>query len=344
MRSTGGRRPGAGSGFTVIELMVVIAVIALLIAILLPALGKARETARQSACGSNLRSVANAVAAYLAANDQFPLSYVYGADELTGQWNIEDQQDSHPSPSNGYVHWSFALYGGDPGGAGLPEDSFRCPSVLHGGAPRSNPGPNPDDWEPGQVNALGNSVPTDFPKDRQAARMAYTGNAAVFARNKLNPVSTRGNRFVRPSDVDSSRRGPAGVILATEFFDNGDAWTSIATSDRGEIKSQRSLEPFLGVQSGIQVYDEPDRAGRPNFEYPPLENILDERDLDQHEIVNDLSRLNAVGRHHGNGKANFAFVDTHVDLQSVRDTVEQQLWGDRFYSITGNNAVDLDAD
>jgi len=45
-------------GFTLVELLVVIAIIAVLIGLLLPAVQAAREAARRSACSSNLRQVA----------------------------------------------------------------------------------------------------------------------------------------------------------------------------------------------------------------------------------------------------------------------------------------------
>jgi len=69
------RRPG----FTLVELLVVVAIIAILAALLLPALRGARETARQTACMGNLRQVSLAVRLYLSDNN----------DWLPGRYKVE---------------------------------------------------------------------------------------------------------------------------------------------------------------------------------------------------------------------------------------------------------------
>ncbi len=58
------RRSESPAAFTLIELLIVIAIIALLVGLLLPAIGKARETARQAVCQSNARQMVVAVNMY----------------------------------------------------------------------------------------------------------------------------------------------------------------------------------------------------------------------------------------------------------------------------------------
>ncbi|MBV8580776.1 MAG: prepilin-type N-terminal cleavage/methylation domain-containing protein [Candidatus Eremiobacteraeota bacterium] len=59
-------------GFTLIELMIVVAIIAILAAILIPNFVNARSQAQTAACESNLRAIATALELYYADNQVYP--------------------------------------------------------------------------------------------------------------------------------------------------------------------------------------------------------------------------------------------------------------------------------
>lgn len=332
-------------GFTLIELLVVVAVLAILISILLPSLSGAREAGRAVTCGSNMRAIAQGLATYNAENDNvYPASYMYGSREHGGSWRVEDQQETNPVLANGYIHWSYYLFEGE---GGVAQKAFECPTVTNGGAPATNPGPDPRNWESWQVNDTGGGPGSATPHDRQARRMAYTGNGAIFPRNKYRASTVRKNRFVNASAVSS----PGRVILAGEFLDYNN-WTAIAEiggggageASQGRSKSHRPVTPFIGGSSS-DVYNEADRPIA-SFFYPSVRAIVPNSELRGGLIegASDTS-LNALGRHHSGGSrtyggtTNYVFVDGHVEKLTIVETIRKRLWGDRFYAITGNNRV-----
>jgi prepilin-type N-terminal cleavage/methylation domain-containing protein/prepilin-type processing-associated H-X9-DG protein len=77
------------TGFTLVELLVVVSVIAMLLAILIPAMRKAQEQARFVICKNNLRQIGLAGTMYLQANDNafpHPLVCIYSRATLTPEF------------------------------------------------------------------------------------------------------------------------------------------------------------------------------------------------------------------------------------------------------------------
>ena len=92
MSSTGGygigRLESAGlrgsprRGFSVVELLVVVAIIAVLLAIVVPGIGRAKELARRAVCMTSLRGLAQACHSYAAEREQrLPNMHDYGGSQ-----------------------------------------------------------------------------------------------------------------------------------------------------------------------------------------------------------------------------------------------------------------------
>jgi len=173
-------RSRPGSAFSLVELLVVLAIIALLLSILMPALGKARSAARRAVCMSNQRQMTLALLAY--------------TDASRGRFVPNAQSQSPPAVPAAGMLWWFGFEAGGPGSpaaSNRPLDRTRSPLAPYFG---------------GDIQQ-GLECP-DFPRDDATFFPKFAVSSAHFGYNEgLAPLlfknlpPHRVDEVLAPSDV-----------------------------------------------------------------------------------------------------------------------------------------------
>ncbi len=189
-------------GFTLVELLVVMAIIGVLVALLLPAVQAAREAARRAQCQNNLKNIGLGMLNFHDTNGRFPAGYDFETWRTPAWgWGFHilpylEQEPLHTSLSQGGGSSNLTLaqlFGAIGGNAGDPRiamlqqrlDIYRCPTDTT---------PDVIAMESGGViiREWNANKPAAPPANFTPATSNYVGSKGFFADRKCTPSSRIG--------------------------------------------------------------------------------------------------------------------------------------------------------
>jgi prepilin-type N-terminal cleavage/methylation domain-containing protein len=230
------------SGFSLIELLVVISILSLLIAILLPALTQARHQMRRTACASNLRQVG--VAIHLYAHDhEDTIPFGPEGRPVTG---------SNFYTVTGNVTSLLSLENGDPVGLGLLLKDYLAhqPTVLF------CPGADQPSEAKEQLSRVGESqTQSDF-YYRHASVALLSGTPEAF-HTKLSDLGRNDKGRLRSAlvtDVQFLAHPSLAPFQVKTRTSHQRAYSNILFA-AGHVKTVSNRDDTLTVDIGTVPYD-----------------------------------------------------------------------------------------
>jgi prepilin-type N-terminal cleavage/methylation domain-containing protein len=229
-------------GFTLIEVLVVIAIVSLLIAILLPTMAAARQSSRRLACQSNLRQIATAWQTYLDQSDGYFFQLVnaninYGGRQGQGSASFgSDPANPVPKPLNATLNLPVVTTEG--------ATVFQCPADVGGAS-----------YKPTCFDYFGNSYSTNT---MLIGQNQLPINPTDPCKSVLQKINGRLKKLSRSKVSGESKLilvGDQGWVSTWNRYDsNRTEWHN--KSYTHNIAFMDTHAEFVRVRKGIHVTDD----------------------------------------------------------------------------------------
>jgi len=227
------KQPSVGRGFTLIDILLVIAIIAVLIALLLPAVQSAREAARRIQCTNNLKQIGLALHNYHSATGSFPLgatvAVAYGTEQVWGTWSAFTLMLPYLEQTPLYNAANFMVTNVQPPGNLMNSTVFNA-NLAAFLCPSDSLAPTAASYANSNCNYMGSIGTTTFPNAQTSTGIFTPGTNTYSNGTYTNTINHTAYSIATVTDGTSNTvafsEGVVGDLTHWTPFRDGVSWTA----------------------------------------------------------------------------------------------------------------------